>query len=212
MGDPFQQGVDTSSFKELGKTYRILDVYFKPYASCRWSHPALDAIKALKEEKGFKASEIKHIIVDSFSQALTLRAREATDEETIQYSIPLAVALLLIYDREDLAQFDIERYQDQKVTKLAQRVKLRFNEDLNKKFPRTRAARVTVETDGGKKYTEEVTDPKGGSKNPMTEEELKQKFLSLSGEVIGENKACSLTETVLQLGEKNGIKEIYQLL
>ena len=31
----------------LGQKYKVLEVYFKPYPSCRWTHPMLEAVNNL---------------------------------------------------------------------------------------------------------------------------------------------------------------------
>ena len=73
-------------------------------------------------------------------------------------------------------------------------------------------ARVTVTLTGGRSLKQEVTAHRGDSRNPVTQKELHGKFLELSGETLGEERAGKVIELVANLEQLEGIRELTVLL
>ena len=73
----------------LKEKYAIENVYFKPYACCRWIHSAIDALLVLMESHDLKSEDIYSIDVFLFKRALMLTNQTSPDTiEGAQYSVP----------------------------------------------------------------------------------------------------------------------------
>jgi 2-methylcitrate dehydratase PrpD len=70
-------------------------------------------------------------------------------------------------------------------------------------LPRGVSVRITVTQSDGKKFTSQVDYPKGSIQNAMSDEELRAKFDSLAGPVLGAKKAAALADAAMN-AEKLG--------
>ena len=82
--------------ENLGCDWQILNLYFKPYAACRWAQPAVDGALKIKAERGIAPFEIKTIRIRSFEAACALSTRPPANTEDAQYNMAYPVAVALI--------------------------------------------------------------------------------------------------------------------
>ena len=80
----------------LTDEWLILKQYFKPYPTCRWTHPALEAAVYLKDLHKFSYEEIDKIEVYTFEEAMSLMHFPPVTSHEAQYSLPWSVAAVLV--------------------------------------------------------------------------------------------------------------------
>jgi 2-methylcitrate dehydratase PrpD len=209
--DKSNQYDTTQLVKDLGGKPAILKTYFKPYASCRWSHSAIDGVLELARERDLQPEEIRSIHVEGFQETTMLCDYAPVNTVAAQYSIPFSVALALTHKRIGPAQLTEANLQDPRLLDLAGKVKISVTPDLDRLFPEQTAVRVTLCTDRGD-FTTTVEYPKGDPSNPMSDAELEEKFRWLTVEVVGEERAQRLKEAVDHLDQMENVKRLAQLL
>ena len=82
---------------DLGRTWTIERNYIKPYPICRWAHAALDALTILRRDHSFGPDDVTAIEVRTFEQAAKLYAGMPDTTSQAQYSLPFALASLLVH-------------------------------------------------------------------------------------------------------------------
>lgn len=160
--------------------YMIESIYRKPYAACRHCHPSIEAALVIREKEGFDLGQVDHIDVTTYK--LAVEGHDHTRIEGInsaKMSIPYSIAVALCTGKAGMEEFSEERVKDPAVLAVAQRVRVDSNEDLSALCPQKRVAIVRVTTSSGI-FDERVEYPKGEPENPMTEGELKTKFIGLA--------------------------------
>jgi 2-methylcitrate dehydratase PrpD len=85
----------------------------------------------------------------------------------------------------------------------------RIDEDPS--LPRGVSCRMTVHLRNGRKLASQVDYPKGSIQNPMSDAEMRGKFDSLAGPVIGEKRAAALAEQVMALEKVGDVSELMKL-
>ena len=195
----------------LGREYAILQAYFKPYAACRWSHPAIDGVLELVREHGLQASEIEEIHVEGFQQVRRLCDYAPATTVAAQYSIPFALALALTYGRIGPEELIEANLQDEELATLARKVRVSVDPGLDRLFPEKTASRVTVLTGRGS-FTASVEYPRGNPENPLSDAQLAEKFLWLAADAIGERKSRKLMHAVERLEEMDSVVHLTELL
>jgi 2-methylcitrate dehydratase PrpD len=88
------------------------------------------------------------------------------------------------------------------------KVKVSASTDLDRHYPKYWSGRVAVRLLDGQSYSEEVIIPKGESGNPMTQSEVEEKFLSLAGPALGDQKARSAIDRVSSLESLNSLRPL----
>ncbi|MDO8562380.1 MAG: MmgE/PrpD family protein [Candidatus Limnocylindria bacterium] len=155
------------SYDELG----IGGNYFKLHSACALSHAAIDAMYRLELPD---PGSIQRIVVETVSNNLKLDRQPEPNDLSARFSLPYAVATVAVLGRSDPDAFSFRR----EVADLAARVEVRAVPDLEARWPGSSPARVTVHWSGGS-ATAEVLNPHGYHSEPITELELRSKFLEL---------------------------------
>ncbi len=158
----------------LNGSYAIMKSYTKPYASCRYTHPAVEA--AIHLRASVNPEEVEEIKISTYDLAVS--GHDHTDipgSYSAKMSIPYATAAGLIYGKAGLQEFSESAVKEEKTLLLTKKVKVSSDETLSAVFPGVQAAVVTIRTKDGE-YTERVDFPKGEPENPLTDEEFRNRY------------------------------------
>lgn len=158
----------------LNGTYAIQKTYTKPYASCRYTHPAVEAAIHLRDK--IKIEEIEQIEIKTYDLAVS--GHDHTDipgSYSAKMSIPYATAVGLLYGKAGLQEFREEIVKNDDVLKLTKRIHVRADEVLSRSFPEIQAAIVTIKTKNGE-FSDRINFPKGEPENPLTETEFRERY------------------------------------
>jgi len=200
---------------DLGKTY-YYESQFKPYPSCRATHPVIDCAVALVNKYNIKAENIEKVIVylvkrhlqDVFT-AQSFRIGE-WPHGNAAFSNTYTVANALVRGCSKPEHFSEEAIRDPKVNDLIGKVTLA-------EMPGTEvlSARVEVTMKDGKVFSEFSDSPKGDPvRNPMSKDEIKDKFranVEFSKTVKRDNAEKAL-KLLVNLEQLDNVKEIIRLL
>ena len=161
----------------LNGTYAIMKSYTKPYASCRYTHPAVEA--AIRLRARVRPEDIDHVDVATYSLAVS--GHDHTDipgSYSAKMSIPYAAAAGFIYGRAGLQEFSEEAVRGEEILALTKKIRVRADEKMSAAFPATQTAVVTVRAKTGE-WTERVDFPKGEPENPLTDGEFRLRYDAL---------------------------------
>lgn len=158
----------------LDGTYAIMKSYTKPYASCRYTHPAVEA--AIHLRPSVKASDVEEIDIRTYDLAVFGHDHtEISGSYSAKMSIPYATAAGLIYGKAGLQEFTEDAVKGEEIVALTKKVKVESDEALSAVFPGIQAAIVTIRTKDSE-YTKRVDFPKGEPENPLTDEEFRSRY------------------------------------
>jgi 2-methylcitrate dehydratase PrpD len=195
----------------LGERFAIEEVYFKPYACCRWIHSALDGLLSLMAEYRLRADEIHKATVSTFERALRLNNYADPDTlEAAQYSIPFCLAAAAREGKGALSPLPESLLGRRDIVDLAKRVELRLDPALDRRFPAQVPARVTLETGGGR-FERLVEHPLGDRANPMDLAALAEKFRGLSAGLLTPAEHDETIAAALSL-EDGGLSRLTTIL
>lgn len=172
----------------LNGTYAIMKSYTKPYASCRYTHPAVEA--AIHLRKRVKLEDVKEINIRTYDLAVSGHDHtEIPGSYSAKMSIPYATAAGFIYGKAGLQEFSGDAVKDDKILSLTKKISVLADDDLSAAFPSIQAAVVTIRTKNSA-YSDRVDFPKGEPENPLTDEEFRSRYDGLM-EYAGVDAAIS---------------------
>lgn len=158
----------------------IGQVYFKPYAACRYSHAAIQATLELKEQHSLDASSVEQISIETYSLAVANHDHTAVEStSSAKMSIPYSVATALIHGSASLDAFSTDTLNSVLLRDLTKRVTVRPGEKYTAQFPQKTGAKVDVLLKTGETLSMEVENAKGDPMAPLSDEELIEKFFNL---------------------------------
>jgi 2-methylcitrate dehydratase PrpD len=190
----------------LGSRFEITHTYFKPYACCRYIHPALDAFLGLRGTHGFSSCEIDRIEVHAFHFALRLaNSTDPANLVALQYSLPYCLAVLALCDEAALAPVSPDLLHRVDITDLARRVELHDDAEAEARFPDQTCAKLVVFLRSGKRLATPMTGARGDPANPMDRQAIEAKFRSVAASRFPATTLDKLVRAVDLLGEGKGL-------
>ena len=204
--------------KDLGDRFLIADTGIKPHACCRYSQGPVDCLIDVRERQGVKAEDVEKVTIGVLSAGFNTIAapeehkRNPNSVVDMQFSMPYAAAVTLLYGRASLSEFSMEVGQRAEVRELMSRVECVTDPSLDALYPGQWPAWAEVTTTGGltrRSYTEY---PKGDPENALTWREMKDKFASLTAPVISQKRQEQIIAAIEGLDDIADVRDLAELL
>lgn len=181
----------------------IEDVEFKWFASCKSVHsPISAALRIHSENPQRKPEEVAHVQVAVNFSALSMAGHDYKEDSVVsaQISIPYGVALGLMGRPGQGEDYTLNALKDPLIRLLADKVIVVESEEFNhlRETEHLSGARVTVEWTDGTSTAIAVTSPKGSLADPLSPDDVKNKFLSLTQDTLGSSRAEQLLNLVME--------------
>ncbi|MEW6671971.1 MAG: MmgE/PrpD family protein [Thermodesulfobacteriota bacterium] len=198
--------------RDLGTDFQITSVYFKRHAACRHIHSAIDAVEDIVTKHRFSPEQISSIDIETYSIAKSLTGHLATtgSELAAKFSMPIAIALFLVFGKTDSGAFNKQNISNPLVQSIAQKVTVKANSELDADYPGKRTARVSIHTDN-QTYRQEVACPKGEPENPLSDDAFMDKYETNARVLFSATQARKIRETILNM-ESLPVRELTDML
>jgi 2-methylcitrate dehydratase PrpD len=133
---------------DLGRRWRLEELYIKPYPCCRWSQGAIAAALAVTGGRPLPASMITRVRVRTFGAADGLAKVLPETTEEAQYSLLWPVACALVHGRFGVGEV-LGPFTDPAVAAVFDRITVDVDPELTAAFPQRRLTEVIVDLAGG---------------------------------------------------------------
>ena len=191
--------------------YLIEGIYVKPYAACRHCHPAIEAALHIRKQDGFDLNAVEEILVDTYK--LAVGGHDHTQIQGVnsaKMSIPYSLSVALCTGKAGLDEYTDNFIANDQIQSITDKVCVRAVEELTSLCPQKRVAEVTVKTSKGV-FKERVDYPKGEPENPISRQELEEKFRSLA--MYGGLTKTACDEVISEVWKEDfSIKKIMELV
>ncbi|MBO2519787.1 MULTISPECIES: MmgE/PrpD family protein [Limnochorda] len=198
-----------------GGRFKLLDTDIKHFPAEYHSQAAIEAALTVREQMaadGLEAGAVERVVIRTFKVAVEIIGGEPekwhpTTRETADHSMPYLVAAALVDGDITPATFTPERVRDPELHALIQRIEVVEAPEFTARYPDWIPTEVAV-TAAGRTYTERVEAPLGHHHNPMDQDAVEAKFLSLTGPSLPEERARAFFRAVERLEALNNLEEL----
>jgi len=185
----------------------------KNHGCCGHIFPALDGALALQLEYGFVSDDIASIAVGGYSATVTVTANYLADTPaSAKFCLPFIVASGLTHGSIRLDAYSPERLTDPAVLKLMANITVQLDEAVDARFPSQRSANVRIILKDGKELQRFQPHRTGDPDLPLTDAQLNNKFLELTGGVLSKDEADRLLHNLRVLDKKTDLDFYYSHL
>jgi 2-methylcitrate dehydratase PrpD len=182
--------------RDLGRTWAISRAAIKPYASCRDTHAAVDAVARVLDRHNLKAADVTEIRVRANAFLAGMVGGRAADTlPAAQMSLPYAVAARTVFGSAGLSAYSTTRRHDPVLRAMLDRVLL----DIDETVVGSDSSTVKIALADGTEIEEATRPPRGSPENPLDDEDLVAKFAELAEPVLDAGPAQVLLEFTLAL-------------
>ena len=181
--------------QNLGESYAVVENRLKPFPCGRLGHAAIEAALKARSTHNLSPEDIVSVQVHVEPRAQYLMGKSEPENGTqSMFSIAHGVAAALLSGRAGPAQFSDEAVRDPQLQHLRRRTEVIPDPQCQ-----PGQAKVTVQTNSRGALASDVPIQKGYAANPLTDDDVSEKFLLLAEPVVGPKRAQKAVELVYGL-------------
>lgn len=206
-------GSDQCKFAEmtrrLGQEYRIMELEFKPYPSCRFTHCTVEAIKQILAEHDISAGSIEKVHVKSISMLGEFTDPVPTNCVDAQFSLPYVAAMALLGRLPESEWLSEASLNDPEALGIARKVVLEVDPEAERIFYEknwTQMPTTVTVLAKGKEFKASYSTPRN-----LNDAEIEEKFRRLSAPVLGSSVTEELIKAVKQLQDLTQVASLCRL-
>ncbi|MBB2886154.1 MULTISPECIES: MmgE/PrpD family protein [Pseudomonas] len=190
---------------ELGHVWKLARCSIKPYAACRGTHSAIDALDLLLDQLQVSAEQVEDVQVSlcGFLQDMC-GGQDVSTLPAAQMSLRYALAARLVHGHCRLEAYDDEQRRHPRIAHWMSRIRLEVDPHLSEDGEPV----VSVRTVDSRQASLCVEVPLGAPGNPLSDAALEEKFFSLAGRVIPLQQAKELLEQLWRLEELESVRAL----
>lgn len=179
------------------------------------SQSAIHAALELREQIS-DVSRIDAIDIESFDAAVDIIGKDPEKwrpktRETADHSLPYCTAVALMDGGVTLDSFSEARLREESLLELVGRIKIHRNAELTARYPRGIPNRITVTLTDGRQLTAENEFPRGHAENPMSDEDVTDKFRRLAEGRLDAAAQEQILETCWEFEELQDVGKLFEL-
>jgi len=196
------EGEEAASYwHDLGARWEVKNTHYKAYPVCRWAHPALDAVKDLMREHKLISSDIARARIKTFHYATRLAGHAPKNMEELTYALAYPFAIMAVHGEMGPRQLRESILEDAEVQRISQATELVDDEYYTRISIDKRWADVTLFLTDGREIQSAARTPRGDPDNPLSDQEISDKFHLLADDVIGSPRAKEIEQRVAQVDQ-----------
>lgn len=186
--------------ENLGETWAVDDIGYKPYPSGVITHAAMDAMREVIEREDLAPDDVESVRV-ALDEAASEMLIHADPDDALQakFSIEFCLAAILREGDAGVREFSDEYVAESRTREVMARVEREFEPNLFGGEFAGYGARVTVRTTDGEEYVEVEKHAPGSPNNPISDERLDAKFFECAEPTVGSERADVIASAIADL-------------
>ena len=194
----------------LGDSYKIMECSMKAFPTEALTHTHLSCVLNAMIGNNLEYSDVKEVKVTCFAQAYDIlfdpTKYRPESRETADHSLPYCMAVAMVDKKITTDSFSDEKLNDPRIYEVIDKIIGEPSQEFEKMFPAKQPSRVVVTTNDGRMFEEYLEYPKGDPREPMTMDDLENKFNSLAGDKFDASAKKQLKETIFNCEEMNAVE------
>ncbi|MFO7524830.1 MAG: MmgE/PrpD family protein, partial [Ignavibacteriaceae bacterium] len=184
----------------LGESYKILECSMKAFPTEALTHTHLSATLKVVTTNNISYDQIETVTLTTLAQAYDIlfdpHKYRPESRETADHSLPYCIAAAQVDHKVTTQSFSDERLRDPRIWEVIDRIKGEPSIEFEKMFPAKQPSKVVVRTKDGREFSEYLEYPKGDPREPMTLEDLDNKFDALSSQLFVAGRRKEIKEAI----------------
>ena len=186
----------------LGESWRITQCGMKAFPTEALTHTPISAVLDLVKSNDLHPDQVEKIQIRSLARAADILSDpskyDPRTKETADHSLPYVIAAALVERQVTPVQFTMEKIMDPTIRAQLQKVEVVADPEIEKVFPALQRVIVHIDTRDGRSFNKQLDYPKGDPRNPLTDQEVEEKFAALAEGVLSDRRA--------EAGERRGLE------
>ncbi len=186
----------------LGQNYKILECSMKAFPTEALTHTHISATLKVVTGHNISYDQIESVTITTIARACDIlfdpHKYRPESRETADHSLPYCIAAALVDHKITTASFSEDKLKDPRIWEVIDRIKGEASQEFEKMFPAKQPSKVVVRTKDGREFSEYLEYPKGDPREPMTMDDLENKFNALSDGLLSKRKQKSVKDMIFK--------------
>ena len=200
----------------LGDSWRITQCGMKFFPTEALTHAPISAVLELVKDNDLHPEQVLKIQIRSLARAADILSDpskyDPRTKETADHSLPYVIAAALADRQVTPAQFTMEKIMDPKIRAQLSKVEVVADPEIEKVFPALQRVIVNITTRDGRTFTRQLDYPKGDPRNPLTDQEVEEKFAALAEDVLSTRAQKKLKDAIWNLEKIGSVSKLMALM
>lgn len=214
VSGPFQLNIN--DFGGRGGSFKIAETYLKFFPAEIHSQTSIWAALDVKK-KIRRPEDIVSVEVASHEAGYTILGKDPEKwnpltKETADHSLPYIVGMALLEGKIDNSTYTERKFRSPKILDFLKKITVTEDRSLSAMYPEGVPNRVTVKLSSGEVVFKQVDYHKGHPKNPMSDEEVEDKFRRLAGRYVSKKQAAKILDAIWNLEKAKDVSKVVSLM
>src|SRR5271168_5339374 len=200
----------------LGDSWRITQCGMKAFPTEALTHTPISAVLDIVKSNDLHPDQVNKIQIRSLARAADILSDpskyDPRSKETADHSLTYVIAAALAERQVTPVQFTMEKIMDPTIRAQLQKVEVVADPEIEKVFPALQRVIVNITTIDGRMFTKQLDYPKGDPRNPLTDQEVEEKFAALAEGVLSQNAQKKLKDAIWSLEKIGSVSKLMALM
>jgi len=200
----------------LGESWRITQCGMKAFPTEALTHTPISAVLDLVKTNDLHPDQVEKIQIRSLARAADILSDPSKydphTKETADHSLPYVIAAALVERQVTPVQFTMEKIMDAKIRAQLKKVEVVADPEIEKVFPALQRVVVNISATDRRTFSKQLDFPKGDPRNPLTDQEVEEKFAALAEGVLSKGAQKKLKEAIWNLEDSDSVHKLMALM
>jgi 2-methylcitrate dehydratase len=200
----------------LGDSWRITQCGMKAFPTEALTHTPISAVLDLVKTNDLHPDQVEKIQIRSLARAADILSDPSKYDphtrETADHSLPYVIAAALVERQVTPVQFTMAKIMDPAIRAQLKKVEVVADPEIERVFPALQRVIVNITTTDGRTFSKQLDFPKGDPRNPLTDQEVEEKFAALAEGVLSTGAQKKVKEAVWNLEDSDSVRKVMTLL
>src|SRR5271167_1463805 len=199
----------------LGDSWRITQCGMKAFPTEALTHTPISALLALVKDNNLLPDEIAKVHIRTTARGADILSDPSKydpyTKETADHSLPYVIAAAIAERQVTPLQFTPAKIMDPVIRAQLSKVQVVADPEIEKVFPALQRVIVRIHTTDGREFTKQLDYPKGDPRNPLTDQEIEEKFEALAEPVMSPQARRRALGAIWSLEKQSSVTELMRL-
>ncbi|MCX6170742.1 MAG: MmgE/PrpD family protein [Ignavibacteriales bacterium] len=191
----------------LGKSWKILECSMKAFPTEALTHTHISATLKTIVNNNINYDEIESVTITTIARACDIlfdtHKYRPESRETADHSLPYCIAAAIVDRKITTQSFSDEKMKDPRIWEVIDKIKGVASQEFENMFPEKQPSKVVIKIKDGREFSEYLEYPKGDPREPMTMEDLENKFNSLSDNILSKKRQKEIKNMIFDCDKLN---------
>src|ERR1022692_2140692 len=199
----------------LGDSWRITQCGMKAFPTEALTHTPISAVLALVKDHDLKPNDIAKVHIRTTARGADILSDPSKydphTKETADHSLPYVIAAAIAERQVTPLQFTQAKIMDPVIRAQLSKIAVAADPEIEKVFPALQRVIVRIHTIDGREFTTQLDYPKGDPRNPLTDQEVEEKFEALAEPVMSREVRRRAMDAIWGLEKQPSVTELMKL-